>query len=180
MVAVLGTRTGVAASVNFGVLNPAGTSHYVQAGGCPAVYLMPRMWKGVARGVRHGAPAAGASGAGCRKPRTGLLLPVSMAQVWAIEIVAGGKLSRFEREAAGNWFKHTGQHAHTAGNSAHVADPAQARIIDAALPCTRYRCGRNACRACRCGRGCAKYGLALPTLIVLFYARDSSTAFGAA
>ena len=29
-----------------------------------------------------------------------LLLPVSMAHVWAVEIVAGGKLTRFERDAA--------------------------------------------------------------------------------
>ena len=105
---------------------------------------------------------------------TGLLLPVSMAQVWAIEIVFAGKLSRFERDAAGNWFKHTGQHAHTPDNSAHVADPAQARIIDAAL-----RALDTAAVETRVGPAdptrLAKYGLALPTLIVLFYARDSST-----
>ena len=56
-----------------------------------------------------------------------------MAQVWAIEIVANGKLTRFERDAAGTWFRHIGQHAHTADGNVHVADPIQARIIDSAF-----------------------------------------------
>ena len=62
-----------------------------------------------------------------------LFLPVSMAQVWAVEIVAGGKLTRFERDSAGNWLRHTGQHSHTANARTHVDDQEQARIIAAAL-----------------------------------------------
>jgi hypothetical protein len=105
---------------------------------------------------------------------TSLLLPVSMAQVWAIEIVFAGKLTRFERDAGWNWFKHVGQHTHAAGSDAHVADPAQARIIDAA-----FGTFDAAAVETRIGPAdpaqLARYGLTLPTLMVLFYARDSST-----
>jgi hypothetical protein len=105
---------------------------------------------------------------------TSLLLPVSMAQVWAIEIVFAGKLTRFERDSAGNWFRHVGQHDHTAGSNVHVADPAQAHIIDTALGAFDAAAVET-----RVGPGdpshLARYGLSLPTLIVLFYARDSST-----
>jgi len=83
-------------------------------------------------------------------------------------------MSRFERDAAGTWFKHMGQHTHAAGAAVHVADPVQAPIIDAA-----FRAFDAAATEKRVGPGDAlhleQYGLALPTLIVLLYARDSST-----
>jgi hypothetical protein len=175
-VAVLETGNGVAATVNFGALNPASTSHYVRLGGAPTVYLMARHvgteWRVVfdmARRLQGQAESPVASRG------TSLLLPVSMAQVWAVEIVFAGKLTRFERDAAGSWFRHVGQHDHTPGNNAHVADPAQARIIDTAL-----RAFDTAAVETHVGRSeparLARYGLSLPTLIVLFYARDSSTA----
>lgn len=173
-VAVLEARSAVVATVNFGSANPAGTSHYVRLGGAPTVYLMPRYmteeWRLVfdmARRLRGKSNSAGASRG------ADLLLPVSMAQVWAIEIVAGGKLTRFERDTAGAWFKHVGQHMHTAGSEVHVADPAQATIIDAA-----FRGFDSAVAEARVAPGdaqhLAQYGLALPTLIVLLYVRDSS------
>lgn len=184
-VAVLESRDGVAATVNFGTLNPASTSHYVRLGGAPTVYLMARHvgaeWRVVfdmARRLQGQIESAVASRG------TSLLLPVSMTQVWAVEIVFAGKLTRFERDAAGNWFRHVGQHDHTARSNAHVADPAQAHIIDTAL-----HAFDAAAVETRVGPGdstrLARYGLSLPTLIVLFYARDSSTAlarleFGAA
>jgi len=173
-VAVLETHSTVAATVNFGTTNPAGTSHYVRLGGAPTVYLMPRHvteeWRLVfdmARRLQGKTSFANASRG------ADLLLPVTMAQVWAIEIVASGKLTRFERNAAGTWFRHIGQHTHTAGGDVHVADPLQAPIIDAA-----FRAFDAAVAEARVGPAdaphLAQYGLALPTLIVLFYARDSS------
>jgi hypothetical protein len=174
-VAVFETHSAVAATVNFGTTNPPGTSHYVRLGGAPTVYLMPRHvteeWRLVLDMARrlHGNPSSGFASRGAD-----LLLPVSMAQVWAIEIVASGKLTRFERDAAGTWFRHIGQHAHPAGGDVHVADPIQAPIIDAA-----FRAFDAAAAEKRVGPAdaphLAQYGLALPTLIVLFYARDSST-----
>jgi hypothetical protein len=174
-VAVLEIHSGVAATVNFGTTNPAGTSHYVRLGGAPTVYLMPRHvteeWRLVFDMTRRLQDKAGTPVAG-RGPD--LLLPVSMVQVWAIEIVASGKLTRFERDAAGAWFRHVGQHTHTAGGAVHVADPAQATIIDAAFS-TLDLAVAEARVAPGDAAHLAQYGLVLPTLIVLLYARDSST-----
>jgi hypothetical protein len=174
-VAMLETQAGPAATVNFGALNPPGTSHYVRLNGAPTVYLLPRHvgaeWRVVfdmARRLRgRDEPAATGRGAG-------LLLPVSMAEVWAVEIVFAGKLTRFERDAAENWFRHLGQHAHTDSAAVHVADPAQARIIDTAfsafdLAAVETRIGPQPAAQM------TQYGLGLPMLMVMFYARDSST-----
>jgi Domain of unknown function (DUF4340) len=174
-VVVLETHSAVPTMVNFGTTNPAGTSHYVRLGGAPTVYLMPRHvaeeWRLVFDMARR---LPGNAGAAVASRSTGLLLPVSMAQVWAIEIVASGKLTRFERDAAGTWFRHLGQHTHMAGGDVHVADASQAAIIDGA-----FRAFDAAATEARVASGDAphlvQYGLALPALIVLFYPRDSST-----
>jgi len=162
--------------VNFGVLNPVGTSQYVRIGGSPTVYLMPRHvgseWQvagDMARRLRAQAEPTVA-----QRGRS-LFLPVSMAQIWAVEIVAAGKLTRFERDSAGNWFRHTGQHSHSANANAHLADPAQARLIAAALEsldaaAVETRVGRAAG-----ADQLAKFGLSYPPMIVLLYARDNST-----
>ena len=174
-VAVLETRSGVAATVNFGTINPAGTSHYLRLGGAPTVYLMPRHvteeWRLVSDMARR---LQGTASSGMASRSADLLLPVSMAQVWAIEIVAGGKLTRFERDAAGAWFKHVGQHTHAAGDVVHVADPAQAGIIEAAFRGFEAAVAETHVAPGEAPR-LAQYGLALPALIVLFYPRDSST-----
>jgi len=173
-VVVLEIRSAVTATVNFGTTNPAGTSHYVRLGGAPTVYLMPRHvmeeWRLVFDMARR---LQGKAGLALASRSADLLLPVSMAQIWAVEIVASGKLTRFERDTAGAWFRHVGQHTHTAGDG-HVADPAQANIIDAAL--RGFDAAVVEARvAPRDAPHLAQYGLALPTLIVLFYPRDSST-----
>ena len=174
-VAVLETHSAVTATVNFGAANPAGTSHYVRLGGAPTVYLMPRHvteeWHLLFDMARR---QQGKAGSALASRSRDLLLPVSIAQVWAIEIVAGGKLTRFERDPKGAWFKHTGQHTHAAGSDAHVADPTLAPVIDAA-----FRDFDATVAETHVAPGdaahLAQYGLALPTQIVLFYARDSST-----
>lgn len=171
-VAVIEAVDGTATSVNVGALNPANTSHYVRVSGRPAVYLMPRHvgeeWRVTFDMTRRLRGPAGADAASRGKS---LLLPVSMAQVWALEIVFAGKLTRFERDAGGNWFRHLGQHNHAAGNVVHVADSEQARFIDAAL-----RAFDAAAVETRIGAvdpsQLARYGLNLPSLIVLVFARD--------
>jgi hypothetical protein len=174
-VAVLEGHSAVMATVNFGTTNPAGTSHYVRLGGAPTVYLMPRHvteeWRLVFDMTRR---LQGKAGSTAASRSADLLLPVSMAQVWAIEIVAGGKLTRFERDVAGAWFKHVGQHTHMAGSDGHVADPAQATLIDAAFRGFDAAVAEARVAPADAPR-LAQYGLALPTLIVLFYPRDSST-----
>jgi hypothetical protein len=175
IVAAIEANGGAAATINFGALNPASTSHYVRIAGRPSVALLPRHvaeeWRvafDIARRFRdQAAPGAASRG-------KDLLLPVSMAQVWAIEIVFAGKLTRFERDPDGNWFRHLGQHSHASGNVTHVADPGQARIIDTAL-----RAFDAAAIETRIGPAdptlLARYGLNLPSLIVLVFSRDSST-----
>jgi hypothetical protein len=172
-VAAIETRGG-GATVNFGQLNPASTAHYARLAGRPAVYLMPRHvaeeWR-VTSDMAHRLRGQRDSGAGSRGKD--LLLPVSMAQVWALEIVFAGKLTRFERDAAGKWFRHLGQHSHAAGNPEHVADPEQARIIDTAL--RAFDATAVETQVAPAGSAeLARYGLSLPNLIVLLYARDSS------
>jgi len=172
-VLTVGTAQGAVTTVNFGVLNPVGTSQYVRVGGSPTVYLMPRHVGGewqvagdMARRLRAQAEPAVA-----RRGRS-LFLPVSMAQIWAVEIVAAGRLTR---DSASSWLRHTGQHSHTANANAHVADPAQARLIAAALEsldatAVETRVGH----AADVGQ-LAKFGLSYPPVIVLLYARDNST-----
>ncbi|QOZ65899.1 DUF4340 domain-containing protein [Bradyrhizobium arachidis] len=173
-VAVIETADGSTISVNLGALNPASTSHYVRIAGRPAVYLMPRhfgeeWWVtfDMARRLR------GPTGPDAASRGKSLLLPISVAQVWAFEIVFAGKLTRFERDIDGNWFRHLGQHNHAAGNVVHVADPEQARVIDAAL-----RAFDSAAVETRVGPAdpsqVARYGLNLPTLIVLVFSRDAA------
>ena len=175
-VVAVNAAQGASATVNFGVLNPAGTSQYVRIGGSANVYLMARHvgseWQvaaDMARRLRAQAEPAVAR----RGPS--LFLPVSMEQIWAVEIVFGGKLTRFERDSAGNWFRHVGGHSHAANTNAHVADPAQAHLIAAALAAfdttaVETRVGRTA----EAGQ-LAKFGLTYPAVIVLLYPRDSST-----
>jgi Domain of unknown function (DUF4340) len=176
-VLMLGTAGGTVATVNFGVLNPAGTSQYFRLAGAPTVYLMARHvgteWQvagDMARRLRGQAEPAIANRG------TSLLLPVSLAQVWAVEIVFAGKLTRFERDGAGEWFRHVGQHSHVGNANIHFADPAQTRVIGAALDAfdeiaVEKRVAHGADEA-----ELTRFGLAFPPLIVLLYARDSSTA----
>jgi hypothetical protein len=101
---------------------------------------------------------------------------VPIEAVWAVEIVAGGKLARFERDGAGRWFLHTGQHSHADPAASHIADPARAEAIGRALA------GFGNAQVERTIAGepgdadLARARLARPALIALLYARDSSTA----
>ena len=42
-------------------------------------------------------------------------------------LVAAGRLTRFERDNAGRWFLHSGQHSHAGSANAHVAEMIGAR-----------------------------------------------------
>lgn len=163
---------------DFGTLNPPQTSQYVRLLGGPTLYLMPRHvgaeWQLAADLARRALPPqAGRRDDG--EPPAGLLLPVSIDQVWAVELVVGGKLHRFERDSAGSWFLHVGQHSHVGDTARHVADPAQAPVIAAALggfgeTQIEARVAHHASSA-----DLDRFGLSRPALIALLYARDSST-----
>jgi hypothetical protein len=149
--------------LGFGETAPAQNAQYVHIIGRPELYLLPRdvgeEWQ-LARDMAERA--------------ANLLLPVSIAQVWAIEILSRGTLYRFERDPAGLWFHHVGQHVHTPGGLVHHADPSLATRIEAELSVLdRLPIARIVARhpdAAALGR----FGLDHPTSILLLYSRDSA------
>jgi hypothetical protein len=149
--------------VGFGEATPAQNAQYVRIVGRPELYLLPRdvgeEWQ-LARDM-------GERGAK-------LLLPVSIAQVWAIEIVSRGTLYRFERDPAGLWFHHVGQHVHTPGGFVHHADPALAPLIEAELAVLdRLPVARIVARHPDAA-ALASAGLEHPATILLLYSRDTA------
>jgi Domain of unknown function (DUF4340) len=149
--------------LDFGEATPAQNAQYVRIDGRPELYLLPRdvgeEWQ-LARDMAE-------------RP-TDLLLPVSIAQVWAIEIISHGVLCRFERDPAGLWFHHVGQHIHTPGGLVHHADPKVAPLIEAelakldCLPVARVVASHPD------GTALASAGFEHPTEILLLYSRDSA------
>ena len=166
---------GAAIVADFGTLNPASTSQYVRLIGQPTLYLMPRYvgteWELTADIAKRILPPD--TGSGDRI--SGLLLPASIDRVWAIEIVFEGKLHRFERDGAGDWLLHVGQHTHTGNSDAHVADRTQARTIAAALASLDQTHVEAVVARHPGDADLERYGLSRPTLIALMYARDSSS-----
>jgi hypothetical protein len=149
--------------LGFGEASPAQNAQYVRIVGRPELYLLPRdvgeEWQLTRDMGQRGA---------------NLLLPVSIARVWAIEIVGGGTLYRFERDAAGFWFHHIGQHVHTPGGFVHYADPTLAPLIAAELamlervPVARIATRRPDAAAL------TGAGLEHPSMILLLYSRDTA------
>jgi hypothetical protein len=166
---------------DFGTLNPSGTSQYLRLVGLPTVYLMPRHvgaeWEVTADMARRTPPEAG-SGDENAKRLTALLLPASIDQIWAIELVIQGKLHRLERDSAGNWLLHTGQHAHAGGSDVHFADPDKARIIATALAALDQTQVETVVAKNPGEAELERYGLNRPEVIVLMYTRDSSSPLG--
>jgi hypothetical protein len=175
----LGKGDGSVFVADFGTLNPASTSQYVRLIGQPTLYLMPRHvgteWEVTADMARRILPPDAATGDDGAKRLAGLLLPASIDRVWAIEILFEGKLHRFERDGAGNWLLHVGQHTHTSNSDAHVADPAHARIISAALAALDLTQIEAVVARHPGDADLERYGLSRPMLIALMYARDSSS-----
>jgi hypothetical protein len=107
-----------------------------------------------------------------------LLLPVSIARVWAIEILSQGILYRFERDPDGLWFHHVGRHVHTPGGFVHHADPGLVPLIEAELAVLdRLPIARIVARhpdTAALGR----FGLDHPATILLLYSRDTAGPVG--
>lgn len=163
---------------DFGTLNPSGTSQYVRLVGQPTLYLLPRHvgaeWQIAADMAKRLSPPDAGGNADTTARSSGLLLPTSIDRVWAVEIVYGGTLHRFERDSSGNWFLHVGQHTH-AGGPAHVADPAKASIIAVALEAFEQTQIETRVASHSGGDALERYGLSRPAVIALLYARDSSS-----
>jgi hypothetical protein len=167
---------------DFGTLNAASTSQYVRLVGQPTLYLMPRHvgaeWELTADMAKRLSPPAAESGndatAGAKR-LAGLLLPASIDRIWAVEIVFKGKLHRLERDSAGNWLLHVGQHTHSDNTPAHLADPGQARIIATALAALDQTQIEGLVARHPDSSQLEHYGLGRPMLIALVYQRDNSS-----
>jgi hypothetical protein len=176
----LATAEGTTATVAFGAANPVQTSQYVRVIGRAEVYLLPRYvgaeWEMAADMAHRAAPAVTTSSAerssGAEPPR--FLVPVSMARIWSVEIVVGGVLRRFERDGAGNWFLHVGQHVHAGPADAHVADPNRAPVIAAELDAFGQTPVERLIARNPADDELARHGVVRPQMIVLLYARDDS------
>ena len=155
--------SGNTTRLDFGEATPAQNAQYVRIADRPELYLLPRdvgeEWQ-LARDMSERS--------------VNLLLPVSIAQVWAIEILSRGTLHRFERDPAGLWFHQVGQHVHTPGGFVHHADPELAPLIEAELdaldrlPVARL-IDRYPNEAALAGAG-----LDHPATILLLYSRDNA------
>jgi len=155
-------KGGGLARLEFGEVTPARNAQYVRISGRPELYLLPRdvgaEWD-LARDMAE---------------RIGRLLPVSIAQAWAIEIVSRGALYRFERDVDGLWFHHVGQHVHTPGGFVHHADPKLAPLIEAELAgLDGLPIARTVARRPDEGE-LDSFGLEHPATILLLYSRDSA------
>jgi hypothetical protein len=172
MVVSLRAKDGKTGNIAFGEATPAGNSQFVRMLGRPDIYLLSHYvgveWQIAFEMAARTAPAE------ARAARSSIfLMPVSLAPIWAVEIVEGGVLTRFERDPAGQWFHHFGQHVHGPGGLMHKADPRLAPLIARELEALD-RTSVEAVVATRPGEDAlAGFGLEHPSTIVLLYARDS-------
>jgi hypothetical protein len=165
---------------DFGTLNAASTSQYVRLVGQPTLYLMPRHvgaeWELAADMAKRLSPPVAESGGEATAGATrlaGLLLPVSVDRIWAVEIAFKGRLHRLERDSSGNWLLHVGQHTHSGNTPAHLADPGQARIIATALAALDQTQIEGLVARHPDSSQLEHYGLGRPMLIALIYQRDN-------
>ncbi len=166
---------GKTTRVELGEQTPGQNSQYARLIGQSSLYLLSRdvgeEWQ---LALDMAERAAGASSSTPASRSTGLLLPVSIAQIWAIEIVAKGTLTRFERDPAGAWFHHFGQHVHTPGGFVHQADPKLAPLIAAELAALERSPVEQVVARHVDSAALDSFGLEHPPSIMLLYSRDSA------
>ena len=157
------------ATIAFGAETPAQTAHYVRVAGREGIVLLPRHagaeWQAVLDLTARAGAAEGARGGP-------MLLPVAIAHVAIIELFAEGRLSRFERDGAGLWFRHAGQHVHLGPADAHHADPVQAAAIAKELAALEQTVAERVVAEAPDAETLARDGLEAPALILLLYSRD--------
>jgi hypothetical protein len=179
MLITLTVGSGQRTSVAFGEATPAQNSQYARLIGQPNVYLLSRYvgaeWQIAAdMALRMIQPAGLTSQDAPRQRNSALLLPVSMAQIAVVEIVENGALTRFERDPAGDWFHHVGEHVHEPGGFVHKADPKLAPLIAAELAALEQASVEAIVADHPDDAALAQFGLEHASSIVLLYTRDSS------
>lgn len=154
---------GVVLEVDFGSDGADGLLQYMRVRDRDNLYLMSgfvgKEWQAVLDG-RHPDEA----------PAPRLLVPLPIGDVAAVEIYAGDKAYRFERDPSGAWLLH--RHAPgTDPNAVHKADPAQSQRIAQALAAfsqTRIEA------AVTSGASGDAYGLVDPAAIIILFTQDKA------
>ncbi|MBV9251290.1 MAG: DUF4340 domain-containing protein [Acetobacteraceae bacterium] len=168
---------GKAHTVTFGEATPAQNAQYVRVIGDPNLYLLQRYvgveWQVALDMLERTASKQAASEGATAGPQSPLL-PVSIAAVSAVEIVENGVLTRFERDPAGDWFHHFGQHLHGPGGIVHKADPRLAPLIASELTALERVPVEGEIARQPNEDVLAQFGLEHPSSILLLYTRDSS------
>lgn len=105
------------------------------------------------------------------KLQQGMLVPLPVEQLGAVEVVHGGALHRFDRDPAGQWYYHGVHQAATDPAHGHVTDPEAAKRIEAAF----VALGRAKLeREFAISDAGAQYGLASPQMVLLLLARGQT------
>jgi hypothetical protein len=154
---------GVALEAAFGNDSADGLLQYMRLRHRDELYLMSgfvgKEWQAVLDGGHRDEAEA---------PR--LLVPLPIGEVAAVEIYAGDKSYRFERDPGGAWLLHR----HAPGddpNTLHQADPAQSeRIAQALTAFGRTRIERSIAH----GGGGDAYGLVDPEAIIVLFTNDQA------
>lgn len=177
MLISIAAENGETRSVGFGETTPAQNAQYVRVIGRPDLYLLARYvgveWEVAADMAERTVPETPAQ-PGVARP-SGFLLPVSLADIWAVEIVENGTLTRFERDPAGDWFHHVNDHVHKPGSTfVHKADPAKAPLIAAELGALERASVESVVSRHPDDAMLDDLGLEHPSWIMLLYTRDVS------
>ncbi len=172
MLVSLVSRSGKRNSITFGEETPAANSQFVHVLGRPTIDLLSRYvgveWQIALEMAERSVPAVKPGGA---RPSV-LFLPMTFANIWAVEIVEAGALMRFERDPAGDWFRHVGHHVHKPGGFVHKADPKKAPLIAEEFAALQRASIELVIARHPDPVMLAKYGLDHPSVIMMLYARD--------
>lgn len=118
-----------------------------------------------------GGPHSEDDGHGHGGLKQGMLVPLPVDELGAVEIVHGGALHRFERDGTGQWYYHGVHQAVNDPAHGHVTDPEGAKRIDAAF----MALGRAKLeREFPVADGGGQYGLASPQMVLLFVRKGES------
>jgi hypothetical protein len=170
----LATSEGQTRGITFGEATPAQNAQYARVIGQPNLYLLSRYigveWQLALDMANRALPRVDPAA-----QSRAFLLPVSFGVIWAVEVVENGTLTRFERDPAGDWFHHVGQHVHKPGGFVHKADPKFAPLIAAELAGLERASVESVVARHPGDDTLGEYGLEHPSAIMLLYTRDTST-----
>jgi hypothetical protein len=160
---------GVVLEADFGNESADGLLQYMRLRGRDDLYLMSGFVGKEWQAVLDGGHVSGGYGSEAQAPPR-WLVPLPIGELAAVEIYAGNKSYRFERDPGGAWLLH--RHARGEDpNALHQADPAQSeRIAEALAAFSRTPIERSVAY----GAGGDAYGLVDPEAIIILFTNDEA------